>query len=212
MVYGFLKASAIGLFAGFVEAVITVKFTVPYFQNSQWGWSVNANWAFYPLVKIKLVAGDILEQFVPDFISMQDFEGCKKIALSDKGLHELCCGRFWTTSYITVSSTIEEVMFRMLIQRLALLALEKAVPKKVKGVFSHTASRIVIGSAIFAIAHDRPSIMPYFLQGLAWGIIFENCHYGLYASSVGHSMGNIFKRVLYGYPSCRYQIAASLSK
>jgi len=211
MVYGFLKTSAIGLFAGYLDARLSQEAVGPFFEKLNWGWSFNHSWVLYPLVKVKTVTTEFLEQFIPDIFPLENVDGCNAIALSAQQLHQRCCGRFWTSSFHMTSSCIEEIIFRLLIQKIALLALAKAVPKKVKGLFSHTASRIVIASAIFAFAHDRPTVMPHFLQGLAWGIIFENCRYGLYASSVGHSVGNIFKRAIYGYPICQYQIELALS-
>lgn len=75
--------------------------------------------------------------------------------------------------------------------------------------FAHPASRILIVSLLFAFAHDNPEVMPQFIQGLAWGVLFER--HGLLATSIGHTMGNIFKHTIYGYPQCQSIIRKTLS-
>lgn len=82
----------------------------------------------------------------------------------------------------------EELIFRFGIQKVALLSLAKFFPDRIGKFFTHPATRILITSFIFAFSHLREEldgfVIPQFIGGLIYGVIFEK--YGLLASTVSH--------------------------
>jgi len=100
------------------------------------------------------------------------------------------------------NSIAEELLFRVLIQQVFFLALDKLASisnskkNKVQSrlersvqVLSHPATRILISSSIFAFAHFGLGDLFYisqFLSGIIYGIVFEK--YGFFAATTSHSI------------------------
>jgi len=65
--------------------------------------------------------------------------------------------------------------------------------QKIRNLFSHKVTRILISTSIFTFAHltkgDR-FLIPHFLSGLVYGIVFER--YGFFAATAAHAIHNDF--------------------
>ncbi len=113
-----------------------------------------------------------------------------------KNLYIDCCFDRPNSSNVIASAFVEELICRLMIQKIALVAISKLFSGSTRAFLSHTATRIIIASTIFALAHDRPQILSQFIGGLTYGFLFENFRYGLLISTVSHTMGNIYRESL----------------
>lgn len=88
----------------------------------------------------------------------------------------------------------EEVIFRVGIQKIALISLSKILPKPLGNFLAHRATRIVITSFLFAFWHRREDsggvITQFIGGGLVNGFLFEQ--YGLLAATISHCASNLF--------------------
>ncbi len=85
----------------------------------------------------------------------------------------------------------EELIFRLVIQKIVLLSIAKLLPNRIKSVLSHSTYRIFVTSLIFAFCHThRQMVLPQFLVGLIDGVLFEK--YGLLTAIIAHSAHNIW--------------------
>lgn len=114
----------------------------------------------------------------------------------------------------------EELMYRLFVQKIAFQGLDYLLSKfptpqprklpsglagraqkenppgaiqKIRSLFTHKATRILISTSIFTFAHltkgDR-FLIPTFLSGLVYGVVFEK--YGFFAAMTAHAIHNDF--------------------
>ncbi len=193
-----------------------------------------------PLINLKLSMSKFVEHYVPDFIPMDLTYDCEVLTLPLAHLKRFerfipsggqppkeylasieyyqdiylgCCTNRTNSSYEIAGAFVEELIFRVIIQKIALVAISKLFSGRTRAFLSHSATRIMIASTIFALAHDRPNYLWQFIGGLTYGFMFENCRYGLLLSTVSHAMSNIFRYNLYRNGLCNKAMreAATLS-
>lgn len=158
--------------------------------------------------KVTVSTGIFLRRLIPDNIvqfpnSCQHFfsiyRNIEKLTSIAPGkdyleIKEVCC-KGLAGSKIQADALAEELIFRLGIQKIALLGLSKLLPDRIGKVLSHSASRILITSLIFAFCHmkNRPHVLIQFISGVIDGFIFEK--YGIVASTISHVVHN---HTLYG--------------
>ena len=91
---------------------------------------------------------------------------------------------------ITVFGCIEELVYRVGLQKILLLSSAKLVPSPLGKIVSHPISRIFIASSIFALIHENTLTLSPFVGGLIYGTLFEK--YGFIAASTAHIASNFF--------------------
>lgn len=91
---------------------------------------------------------------------------------------------------LTVFACIEELVYRVGLQKISLLSASKLVPSPLGKIVSHPISRILIASSIFALIHENTLTLSPFIGGLIYGTLFEK--YGFIAASTAHIACNFF--------------------
>lgn len=107
-----------------------------------------------------------------------------------------CClteGGIRTSAYIISNALAEELIFRVGIQKIALLSLAKLFPDRIRNILQNAPTRIFITSLIFAAIHveidPQTNLLPHFLVSLLFGTLYET--HGLVAAATAHSVSNI---------------------
>lgn len=99
-------------------------------------------------------------------------------------------------SGVLIAGALEEIVYRGLIQRVALPLISKGLPKRCGDVLNHQVTRIALTSLIFALSHtyylsDPPlGVTPQFLGGVLWGIAAELDN-GLFVPIMAHGLSNL---------------------
>jgi hypothetical protein len=144
-----------------------------------------------------------------------------------------CC--MTTTREELASAFAEELIFRVGVQTLVPFALNKAAsllpakktakmrhkaqPKpgyldKIRTVLTHPATRILVTSAIFALAHERPHnpqeniVITQFTSSILYGAVYQGG--GFFASTLAHSVQNL-ANVYFGLAKCDSALAGVLA-
>ncbi len=97
---------------------------------------------------------------------------------------------------VLLNAFTEELLFRGLIQRIALPTVSKIVPKSYEDLIKSKIFRITFTSAIFALAHKRSvsnppfGAWPHFVSGIAYGWAAERYN-GLLIPLLTHFLHNV---------------------
>lgn len=153
----------------------------------------------------------ILEAFESDVVKakypLKELSEYKELAHQDF-IH--CC--FLGEKSILSLALAEELIFRVGIQKTALLWLAKFCPDRIQKTLKSAPTRIFITSVIFASIHalsPEHSILSQFLGSLTYGILYEK--FGLVSTITAHSLWNTLAVVNSDIKSvCERRIAASL--
>jgi len=101
------------------------------------------------------------------------------------------------SSELVAEAFAEELLCRFCIQKVALLTLAHFFPERIGKFLSHPTSRIMIASAMFAVAHWDENELPHFIVGAIYGMVFEK--YGLSACTISHITHNLLTILLQEY-------------
>ena len=102
-----------------------------------------------------------------------------------------CSLNHWN-SWIVPDAFAEEVIFRLGVQKIALISLSKILPNQLGNFLANRATRIVLTSFLFALAHrreDSGGVITQFIGGLVNGYLFEQ--HGILAATISHCATNL---------------------
>jgi membrane protease YdiL (CAAX protease family) len=119
---------------------------------------------------------------------------CKPLMLPT---HIVEMGPNFFSASVLLNAFTEELLFRGLIQRVAMPAVSKLVPKSYGDLIGSKIFRITFTSAIFALAHKHSvsnppfGAWPHFVGGVAYGWAAERYN-GLFIAVLTHFLHNVY--------------------
>lgn len=213
-----IKRGAIGIAAGLYHSLVSTNFvTDPICKSSTSALSNylclrpasffdpnNLSRFFNPFKSFQNLTARVVEKIIPNLFSINS-KYCNLISsiIGNPGnLHAeymatigSCC--FMTPSQTIAASFAEELVFRVGIQKIALVSLAKFFPERIGKLLAQPISRIVFASLFFAFSHQRLKegfVLSQFMGGLMYGFLYEK--HGLFACTTAHSVANLAHLVL----------------